>query len=129
FHYHQPSPHGLHVSMRSYIESAECYNLVKVVHRTSAALADDYEPVDVMAVLLAWDAETATGRPRVPNEVVAKACREHPKTFLGFGSVDPLKGDFAVGELDHIAWLGLKGVKLHPSLQAFRPDDERFWPL
>ena len=61
--------------------------------------------------------------------LVAKACREHPKTFVGFGSVDPLKGDIAVGELDHIASLGLKGVKLHPSLQAFQPDDERFWPL
>src|SRR5207302_143224 len=70
-----------------------------------------------------------SGRPRVPNEMVAKACREHPKTFVGFGSVDPLKGDIAVGELDHIASLRLKGVKLHPSLQAFQPDDERFWPL
>ena len=103
--------------------------LSKVVRRTIEELAADYEAMDVMAVLLAWDAETATGRPRVPNAVVAKACREHPKTFVGFGSVDPLKGDIAVGELDHIASLGLKGVKLHPSLQAFRPDDERFWPL
>ena len=129
FHVHLPTPDWLDVSMKGYIEAAESYFRSKVVRRTIDELAGDYEAIDVMAVLLAWDAETATGRPRVPNEVVAKACREHPKTFAGFGSVDPLKGDFAVGELDRIVSLGLKGVKLHPSLQAFRPDDERFWPL
>src|SRR5260370_1274940 len=73
--------------------------------------------------------ERATGRPRVPNELVAQACRDHPQNFVGFGSVDPLKGAGAVAELDGIAELGLKGIKLHPSLQAFAPDDERHWPL
>ena len=92
-------------------------------------LARDYADLDVVAVLLAWDAETATGRPRVANELVAQACRDHPQSFVGFGSVDPLKGDRAVAELDRISELGLKGVKLHPSLQAFAPDDERHWPL
>ena len=38
-----------------------------------------------MAVLLAWDAETATGRPRVPNETVAAACRDYPEVFTGLG--------------------------------------------
>src|SRR5256885_11975834 len=71
--------------------------------------------MDMVAVLLAWDAETATGRPRVPNDLVAQACREFPSTFVGFGSVDPLKGDPAVAELDRFPELGLKGVKLHPS--------------
>src|SRR5256886_9203640 len=51
------------------------------------------------------------------------------KTFGGFGSVDPLKGDRAVEEVDRIAEVGLKGVKLHPSLQAFAPNEERHWPL
>ena len=56
-------------------------------------------------------------------------CRDHPDAFVGFGSTDPLKGARAVEEIDRIAELGLKGVKLHPSLQAFAPDDERYWPL
>jgi predicted TIM-barrel fold metal-dependent hydrolase len=72
-----------------------------------------------MAVLLAWDAETATGRPRVPNETVAAACRDHPSVFTGLGSVDPHKGPAAVAEVANIARLGLHGVKFHPSLQAF----------
>ena len=82
-----------------------------------------------MAVLLAWDAETATGRPRVPNETVAAACRDHPDVFTGLGSVDPHKGEAAVAEVAKIAELGLRGVKFHPSLQAFAPDDESYWPV
>ena len=129
FHVHLPTPEWLDVSMQGYVEAAEAYFRSKVARRTLDELAGDYQSMDVIAVLLAWDAETATSRPRVPNELVAQACLDHPKAFVGFGSVDPLKGERAVEELERIADLGLKGVKLHPSLQAFAPDDERYWPL
>ena len=129
FHVHLPTPEWLDESMGGYIEAAEAYFRSKVARRTLDQLADDYAAIDVVAVLLAWDAETATGRPRVPNSLVADACRAHPDRFVGFGSVDPLKGQRAVDELEQVGDLGLKGVKLHPSLQAFAPDDERFWPL
>ena len=115
--------------MKGYVEAAESYFRSKVARRSLDELAQDYQELDMLAVLLAWDAETATGRPRVPNELVAEACRDHPEAFVGFGSVDPLKGKTAVDELERIEQLGLKGVKLHPSLQAFAPDDERYWPL
>ena len=94
-----------------------------------AGLADRYRGLNVRAVLLAWDAETATGRPRVPNETVAAACRDFPDVFTGLGSVDPHKGDAAVAEVANIAALGLRGVKFHPSLQAFAPDDPAYWPV
>jgi uncharacterized protein len=129
FHVHLPTPEWLDVSMKGYVEPAESYFRSKVARKSLEDLARDYEAMDVVAVLLAWDAETATGRPRVPNHLVAEACREFPQAFVGFGSVDPLKGDHAVAELDRIAELGLKGVKLHPSLQAFAPNEERHWPL
>lgn len=115
--------------MKGYVEAAESYFRSKVARKSLDELAREYTELDVVAVLLAWDAETATARPRVPNELVAQAVRDHPEAFVGFGSVDPLKGEPAVQELDRIAELGLKGVKLHPSLQAFCPNDERFWPL
>jgi predicted TIM-barrel fold metal-dependent hydrolase len=129
FHVHLPTPEWLDQSMKGYVEAAETYFRSKVVRRSLDELAHDYQDLDMLAVLLAWDAETATGRPRVPNQLVADACRDHPEAFVGFGSVDPLKGERAVAELDRVAELGLKGVKLHPSLQAFAPDDERHWPL
>jgi predicted TIM-barrel fold metal-dependent hydrolase len=129
FHVHLPTPDWLDTSMRGYVEAAEAYFRSKIVRRSLDELARDYRDLDLLAVLLAWDAETATARPRVPNELVAAACRDHPDAFVGFGSVDPLKGRRAVDELEGIVQLGLKGVKLHPSLQAFAPDDERHWPL
>ncbi len=115
--------------MAGYVEAAEAYFRSKVARRTIDELASDFRAMDILGVLLAWDAETATGRPRVSNQLVAQAVRDHPDAFVGFGSVDPLKGDRAVAELDSIRELGLKGVKLHPSLQAFEPDHHRFWPL
>src|SRR5260370_6791650 len=115
--------------MKGYVEAAESYFRSKVARRSLDDLARDYMDLDVLAVLLAWDAETATGRPRVPNGLVAQACRDHPQAFTAVGSVDPLKGERAVAELDRISELGLKGVKLHPSLQAFAPDDGRHRPL
>jgi uncharacterized protein len=128
-HVHLPTPDWLDGSMAGYVEAAEAYFRSPVQRATLAELAGKYRELDVRAVLLAWDAETATGRPRVPNETVAAACREYPDVFTGFGSVDPHKGEAAVAEVAAIAALGLRGVKFHPSLQAFAPDDPAYWPV
>jgi predicted TIM-barrel fold metal-dependent hydrolase len=128
-HVHLPVAEWLDGSMEGYIGPAEAYFRSTVQRKTLEQVARDYEEIDVLAVLLAWDAETATGRPRLSNEFIARACQEYPEAFIGFGSTDPLKGARAVEDVDRIAELGLKGVKLHPSLQAFAPDDERHWPI
>jgi uncharacterized protein len=128
-HVHLPTPDWLDGSMAGYVEAAEAYFRAPVERASLAELADRYRGLSTRAVLLAWDAETATGRPRVPNETVAAACRDHPDVFTGFGSVDPHKGDAAVAEVANIAALGLRGVKFHPSLQAFAPDDPAYWPV
>jgi uncharacterized protein len=128
-HVHLSTPDWLDGSMAGYVEAAEAYFRSPVQRATLAELAGKYRGLGVRAVLLAWDAETATGRPRVPNETVAAACREYPDVFTGFGSVDPHKGEAAVAEVAAIAALGLRGVKFHPSLQAFAPDDPAHWPI
>ena len=129
FHVHLPTPDWLDGSMAGYVEAAEAYFRSPVQRGSLPDLAARYRALNVRAVLLAWDAETATGRPRVPNETVAAACREFPDVFSGLGSVDPHKGDAAVAEVANIAALGLRGVKFHPSLQAFAPDDPAYWPV
>jgi predicted TIM-barrel fold metal-dependent hydrolase len=129
FHVHLPTPDWLEGSMAGYVEAAEAYFRAPVQRDSLAGLAGRYRGLNVRAVLLAWDAETATGRPRVPNETVAAACRDFPDVFTGLGSVDPHKGDAAVAEVANIAALGLRGVKFHPSLQAFTPDDPAYWPI
>lgn len=128
FHVHLPTPDWLDGSMDGYVEAAEAYFRSTVERQSLGELADKYRALDVLAVLLAWDAETATGRPRVPNETIAAACREYPDAFTGLGSVDPHKPS-AVDEVARIAELGLRGVKFHPSLQAFAPDDPKYWPV
>jgi predicted TIM-barrel fold metal-dependent hydrolase len=129
FHVHLPTPDWLDGSMAGYVEAAEAYFRAPVQRASLGELADRYRGLNVRAVLLAWDAETATGRPRVPNETVAAACRDFPDVFTGLGSVDPHKGDAAVAEVANIAALGLRGVKFHPSLQAFAPDDPAYRPV
>jgi predicted TIM-barrel fold metal-dependent hydrolase len=126
---HLPTPDWLDGSMAGYVEAAEAYFRSAVQRQSLDELADRYRELEVQAVLLAWDAETATGRPRVPNETVAAACRAHPDAFTGLGSVDPHKGQEAVAEVANIAALGLRGVKFHPSLQAFAPDDPIYQPI
>ena len=128
-HVHLPTPDWLDGSMAGYVEAAEAYFRAPVQRQSLPELAETYRQLETMAVLLAWDAETATGRPRVPNETVAAACHEHPDVFTGLGSVDPHKGEAAVAEVASIAALGLRGVKFHPSLQAFAPDDPSYWPV
>src|SRR6478735_5064624 len=129
FHVHLPTPDWLDGSMAGYVEAAEAYFRSSVTRQSLEELSAFYRRLGVQAVLLAWDAETATGRPRVPNETVAAACRDYPGVFTGMGSVDPHKGEAAVAEVENIAALGLRGVKFHPSLQAFAPDDPQYWPI
>ncbi|HEX6350158.1 MAG TPA: amidohydrolase family protein [Candidatus Dormibacteraeota bacterium] len=129
FHVHLPTPEWLDVTMKGYTEAAEKYFRSPVARKTVDQVAEEYRGLDMLALLLAWDAETATHRPRLSNEFVAGAVQAHPEVFIGFGSVDPLKGEEAVRGVEKIKGLGLKGVKLHPSIQKFAPDDERYWPV
>ena len=98
---------------------------------TEDELAAKYVESRVRGVLLAFDAETATGAPRTSNEYVADVVAKYPEAFVcGFGSVDPWKGARAVYEIDKCAeQLGLTGMKFHPSVQAFYPNEEQFEPI
>lgn len=82
-----------------------------------------------MCVLLASDDSTSSGLPPVPNDHVARAVREHPDVFLGFGGVDPWMGKVALAEVRRIKDLGLRGLKFNPGRQHFEANDPRFAPL
>jgi predicted TIM-barrel fold metal-dependent hydrolase len=80
-------------------------------------------------VLFAWDAETTSHRPRVSNEFVSKVVDRYPGRIVGFASVDPHK-EHAVKVLEYaIRQLRLSGLKLHPQVQAFEPNDPRYYPI
>ena len=60
------------------------------------------------------------------NDLMAKAQKEHSSRIIGFGRVDPRRGEEAIEELDRIHEMELPGVKLHPYVECFRPDHPFF---
>ncbi len=99
-----------------------------VPRMTVGELAEYYRSLDGRAVLLGWDASTATGLPPFTSEQVADLVATAPDTFVGFGAVDPHQAD-APDHVDRTADLGLHGLKFHPSAQRFDPSDPVHRPV
>jgi uncharacterized protein len=129
-HVHPSTHEYLGQAMGDYRPACEAYFRTAIPERSVDEMAGEFRALDVLAVLFAWDAETATGLPPVTNDFVATCVRDHPDVFLGFASVDPWKGEAAVRELERsVRMLGLRGLKLHPTAQGFRPHDRRVYPV
>jgi hypothetical protein len=129
-HVHLPTVSFLDSAIRPFREPAEKFFKSKVAVTRMEDVAKHYQKLDVVGVLLAWDAETATGLPPLTNDEIAGYVRAFPETFMGFASVDPWKGKRAVAEIERaVRELGLKGAKFHPGIQAFYPNDARFSEL
>ncbi len=63
------------------------------------------------------------------NEFVSDICKKYPNRLIGFASVD-IHTDDPIEILENaIKNLNLKGLKLHPPLQNFFPNDKKYWPL
>ncbi len=129
-HVHLPTASFLDGAIRSFRSSTEKFFRTSVQIINTDEVARLYEGLDIVGVLLAWDAETATGLPPLPNDEVAQVVQRYPRRFVGFASVDPWKGKRAVEEAERaVNQLGLRGFKFHPGIQAFYPNDRRFYPL
>lgn len=63
------------------------------------------------------------------NEFVSDNCNQYPDRFIGFASVDP--NDSRAPEVLETAIknLNLKGLKFHPPMQNFMPNDKKVWPI
>ena len=126
-HIHPPMP-----GRRTLTDDPEIakYFRSAVAHSKPEEMAEMYAELDIFGVLFQIDFETASGSKPIPNDYIAELVQRYPKQFVGFGSVDPWKGQAGVEELERsVTELGLKGLKLHPIHQAFFPDDKRFYPL
>jgi predicted TIM-barrel fold metal-dependent hydrolase len=129
-HVHPSTFEFVNDALGEYAHACEAYFHTELPRHSVQEMADEFRRADILGVLFAWDAETATRLPPVTNDFVAGCARDHPDAFLGFASVDPWKGDAAVVELERsVRDLGLRGLKLHPTAQAFRPDSRRVAPL
>ncbi len=126
-HVHLASPAWLEGSMGPYLDSvAEFFG--KPLTEPIEATAERYDELGMTGVLLGWDAERHTGRPAIPNLDIAAIQDRYPDTFVGFGSVDPLRPD-AADRVREVAGLGLAGLKLHPTMQGFDPAADEVMPF
>jgi predicted TIM-barrel fold metal-dependent hydrolase len=57
------------------------------------------------------------------NDYIAECVEKFPGRLVGFGRVDPRRGNEAIQELKRMKQkLVLTGLKLHPMVECFRPD-------
>src|SRR6185295_13338790 len=125
-HVHLPTASFLDGAIMPFKVAAETFFRSTVPVREMGEVARVYEELDIIGVLLAWDAETATGLPPLTNDEVADIVKKYPHQFIGFACVDPLKGTRAIDEMERaITELGLIGAKFHPGIQAFYPNDKQ----
>jgi len=93
------------------------------------ALADYYRSRNIGCVVFPVD-ERLTGRPSVSNDSVAEFAAANSDIAIAFASIDPTRGPEAVREARRLVGAGMvKGLKLHPPLQQFFPNDPIAYPL
>ncbi|HEX7365010.1 MAG TPA: amidohydrolase family protein [Dehalococcoidia bacterium] len=114
------------------VEYISKYYGVEYKVKTDEEMAQDFRELDVKAILIGWDAESASGLDTSnTNDEVARLIKKFPDVFIGgWAMIDPWKGNAAIKELERcVKDLGLMGLKFQQALQAFFPNDRRFYPL
>jgi uncharacterized protein len=93
------------------------------------ALAEYYRSRKIGCVVFTVD-EKLTGRPQVSNDAVAEFAAAHADIAIAFASIDPARGAEGVREARRlVASGGIHGLKLHPPIQQFFPNDRLAYPL
>jgi uncharacterized protein len=97
--------------------------------RDSQALAEYYRSRNIAFVIFAVD-EQLTGRKRVTNEEVVQFAEQNADIAIPFASIDPNRGTAGVREAERLVSEGkIRGLKLHPPIQKFVPNDSLAYPL
>jgi predicted TIM-barrel fold metal-dependent hydrolase len=99
------------------------------VTRDWNALADYYRSRKIGCVVFTVD-ETLSRRPQVSNDAVVEFAAANADIAMAFASLNPTRGPEAVREAKRlVAGGGIRGLKLHPPLQEFFPNDRLAYPL
>jgi predicted TIM-barrel fold metal-dependent hydrolase len=93
------------------------------------ALADYYRSRKLACIVFTVD-ERLTARPHLTNDAIIEFATANADIALPFVSVDPTRGAPAVAEARRLVATGkVRGLKLHPPLQQFFPNDPIAYPL
>jgi uncharacterized protein len=100
----------------------DAYNNVWEATGTSDYLtAEEFSATSMLADMDAAGVDMAVGcslGQAIDNDFIARAVEAFPDRLVGFGQVTPRAAD-AVDEIDRLAGLGLKGLKLHPTMHGY----------
>ncbi|HEX4247185.1 MAG TPA: amidohydrolase family protein [Pseudonocardia sp.] len=130
-HVHVESDGHGHCSLDAELMDASSKYFKAGDHRTPALdeIAEYYRERKLAAVVFTVDAHTALGHPALSSHDIVVAAKAHADVLVPFASVDPNAGPAAVALLRDLVAAGARGLKLHPSLQAFVPNDPAHHPL
>jgi len=99
------------------------------VPRDWPSQAEYYRSRKIGCVVFTVD-ETLTGRPHATNEQVAQFAAENADIAIAFCSINPHRGKAGVDEARRLVAGGaVRGLKLHPPVQEFFPNDPVAYPL
>lgn len=97
--------------------------------RDPKAMAEYYRSRKMAFVVFTVD-ETLSGMPRLSNDDVVAFAQANADIAIPFASLNPTRGKAAVDEAKRLVGAGLvKGLKLHPPIQEFWPNDRLAYPL
>jgi len=93
------------------------------------AMAEYYRSRNMACVIFTVD-ESLTGRAVLSNESIAEFAANNADIALAFASINPHRGAEGVAEARRLVASGtIRGLKLHPPLQEFFPNDKIAYPL
>jgi uncharacterized protein len=121
--------HGHHAYDDELVDATRTYfRMGDTAAATVDDLAEHYRERNAAAVVFTIDATTATGHPPNSVEDLVDGCARHHDVLIPFGTVDPL-GERPADRVEEQVALGVRGFKFHPSVQAFEPNDRRYYPI
>jgi uncharacterized protein len=120
-----------HLSLPAdFVDASSAYFGADHRRPTIDEIAAYYRERRMGAVVFSVDIESFTGHPALSNEEIADAAAGHSDVLLPFASIDPAKGKAGARRLRRLAGQhGVRGLKFHPSIQGFAPNDGSAYPL
>jgi predicted TIM-barrel fold metal-dependent hydrolase len=122
--------HGHQSLPDPYMEASAAYFAAGQRTRTLPQIAAHYRALSMAAVVFTVDTESALGHPPLSNAEIADGAAEHADVLIPFASVDPAKGHAGARTFRALVeQRGMRGIKFHPSIQSFAPNDRSAYPL
>jgi uncharacterized protein len=124
----------VHVHLEHTGEATEADNKAAVYFKGGAArdpvaMAEYYRSRNLACVVFTVD-ETLSGMPRLSNDEVVAFAEQNPDIAMAFASINPSRGAEGVREARRLVDAGVvKGLKLHPPIMEFSPNDRVAYPL